>query len=87
MSLGLKIDYLGIELHVSTSVGGIVYLNEVCHGCLLSIDDQQLCTDFIVMPNSESDIIIGMDILSAYRALIDCFKRQVVLFILEVSCL
>ena len=48
--------------------------------CLLSVDAQKLCIDLIAMPNLEFDIIIGMDFLSAYQALISCFKRQVVLF-------
>ena len=39
-SLGLKIDYLDIELHMSTSAGRIVCLNQVHYGCLLSIDDR-----------------------------------------------
>ena len=68
-SLGFMIDGLDIELHVNTLVGGIVCLNQVCRGCLLSIDDRQLCIDLIVMPNLEFDII-GMDFLSVYRALI-----------------
>ena len=38
-SLGLKIDCLDVELHVNTPVGGIICLNQVCRGCLLSIDD------------------------------------------------
>ena len=74
-SLGLKIDCLDIELHMSSPIEGIVYLNRICRGCLLSIDEQQLCIDLIVMPNLEFDIIIGIDILSAYHASIDCFKR------------
>ena len=73
-SLGLKVDCLDVELHVSTPVGGIIYLNQVCHACLLSIDNRQLCIDLIMIPNLEFDIIIGMDFLSVYRASIDCFK-------------
>ena len=38
-SLGLKIEFLDIELHVSNLVGGVVCLNQVCRGCLLSIAD------------------------------------------------
>ena len=39
------------------------------------------------MPSLEFDIIIGMDFLSTYRESIDYFKRKVVLFTLEGSCL
>ena len=41
LSLILIINYLDIELHVSTLVGEIVCFNQVCRGCLLSIDDRQ----------------------------------------------
>ena len=74
-SLGLKVDCLDVELHVNTLVRGIVCLNQVCRGCLLFIDERQLCIDLIVMLNLEFDIIIGRDFLSAYRASIDYFKR------------
>ena len=86
-SLGLKFACLDVELHVNTPIKGTVCLNQVCRGCLLSIDDRQLWIDLIVMPNLEFDIIIGMDFLSVYRASIDYFKRQVVLFTPEGSCL
>ena len=39
------------------------------------------------MPSLEFDIIIGMDFPLIYRASIDYFKRQVVLFTPEGSCL
>ena len=58
-------------------------MNQIVYGCLLSIADQLLSIDFIVMSNLEFDIIIGIDFLFAYHALIDCFKRQFVLFTLE----
>ena len=79
-SLGLKVDCLDVELYVNTPDRGTICLNQSCRGCLLSIDNRQLCIDLIVMPNLEFDIITGMDFLSVYRASIDYFKRQVVLF-------
>ena len=82
-SLGLKIEFLDVDLHMSTPIRGVVCLNQVCRGCQLSIVDEQLSIDLIVMPNLKFDIIIGMDFLSAYQASIDCFKRQVILFTSE----
>ena len=38
--LGLKIEILDDELHLSTPIGGVVCFNQVCRGCLLSIADQ-----------------------------------------------
>ena len=39
------------------------------------------------MSSLDAEIIIGMDFLSNYRASIDCFKRQVILFTPEGNCL
>ena len=87
LSLGLKIELLDLELYVSTLVGGIIILNQVCHGCLLCIADQQLSIDSIVMPNLKFDVIVDMNFLSVYHVSIDCFNRQVILFTLDGDCL
>ena len=38
-SLGLKVDCLDVELHMSTPIEGIICLNQVYYGCLFSIYD------------------------------------------------
>ena len=40
--LGLKIEFLDVDLFMSTPVGGVVSLDQVCCGCLLSIAEWQL---------------------------------------------
>ena len=87
LSLGFMIVFLDVDLYVSNPVGGVIFLNQVCRGCLLSIADRQLSIDLIIMPNLEFDIIIAMDFLSFYHMSTDCVKRQVILLTTEGDCL
>ena len=44
-------------------------------GCELSLDGKTLLVDLIPLPMTDFDIILGMDFLSGYHAVIDCLKK------------
>ena len=84
--LGLKIDFIDAELFISTPVGGIICLDHVYHGCMLSIVERDISINLIVIPNLEFDVTIGTYFFSEYCVSTDCFKRQVTHFTLEGYC-
>ena len=47
--------------------------------CPLMAHDREFSIDLIAFPFHEFDLILGMDWLSKYRAIIDCDKKTVVL--------
>ena len=75
--LDLEVNHLGSMLTMDTLVGGLIPLEYICCNCELIISDQNLRVDFIIIDMSSFDLILGMNWLSAYQALIDCFRRRV----------
>ena len=49
----------------------------ICRGCELEISGILLTVDLRVMDMLESDVILGMDWLTAYRVVIDCEHKKV----------
>ena len=64
-------------LYVSSPIGTRVSVNLKCQGCELEIFGILLTVDLRVMDVSEFDVILGMDWLTPYRAVIDCECRRV----------
>ena len=77
--LGLEYENLGQALAVSVPVGGTCNLSLVCRSVRIDISGRRLIADLIIMPLVRFDVILGMDWLSRYRAVIDCFSRRVIL--------
>ena len=46
-------------------------------GCELSLGGKTLLADLAPLPMVNFDIILGMDFLSSYHAVIDCFRKEV----------
>ena len=49
----------------------------ICRGCELEISGTLLTVDLRIMDMSEFDVILGMDLLTTYRVIIDCERRRV----------
>ena len=75
--LGLEVETLEKSLHVSSSLGTKVRVDQICQDCELEISGILLTVDLQVMDMSEFDVIIGMDWLTAHRVVIDCDRRRV----------
>ena len=67
-------------LYVSSPIGTSVSVNMICQGCELEIFGILLIVDLRVMDMSEFDVILGMDWLTPYRAVIDCERRRVTVY-------
>ena len=66
-------------MHVTSPLGHSVNVNKVLKNCPIIIHDREFSADLIALPFRELDLILGMDLLSKHRAIIDCDKKTVVL--------
>lgn len=62
-----------------SSPGGIISSSVVCLGCAISIDGEEFVANLIVIPLPLFDVILGMDWLNRYRAVISCFWKTITL--------
>ncbi|KAG5549121.1 hypothetical protein RHGRI_014480 [Rhododendron griersonianum] len=69
---------LNIALAISTPVGDVVVINVSFSGCELVIGGRKLVVDLLPLDMNDFDIILGMDFLSGYHAVMDCFCKEVV---------
>ncbi|KAJ8755156.1 hypothetical protein K2173_018954 [Erythroxylum novogranatense] len=71
-------ERLQYGLEVSTPLGSTTVLGEVYKGCPIQIDRAVLSADLIVLSLREIDVILGMDCLTAHRAVMDCYTKEAV---------
>ena len=75
--LGLKVESLGNQLYVSSPLGIMVRVDQICLDCELEISDILLRVDLQVMDISYFDVILSMDWLTVHRVVIDYDRRRI----------
>ena len=75
--LCLEVETLEEPLHVNSPLVTKVSVDQICRDCELEIARILLIVDLRVMEMSEFDVILGMDLLTAHRVVIDCDYRRV----------
>ncbi|KAL2252777.1 UNVERIFIED_CONTAM: Transposon Tf2-12 polyprotein [Sesamum indicum] len=70
---------LGCNLMVYLPVGGGVIVNSVRKWSLVGIGDVNLPVDLIVLDLKEFDVILGMDWLAQHKAIVDYYKKEVMI--------
>ncbi|XP_059664043.1 uncharacterized protein LOC132309782 [Cornus florida] len=75
--LGLEVSQLDRSLCVDTPIGDSVTIGRVCRSCSITIAGRVIEFDFILLEMTGFDVILGMDWLSSFRAVIDCFRGRV----------
>ena len=81
----LFVEYLPVPreplycaLAISTPIGEVIIVKDYYPGCELDIGGYTLLVDLVPLPMVDFDIILGMDFLAQYRALVDCFSQEVI---------
>ena len=74
------LETLEDPLYVSSPLGIRARIVMICRGCELEISGTLLTVDLKIMAMSEFDVILGMDWLIAYRIVIDCECRRVIVY-------
>ena len=63
---------------LSTPLGDIVVLGDVCKSCEVNLDGRIALVDLISLEVKDFDVILGMDWLTTHLASVDCFRKRVV---------
>ncbi|XP_028069700.1 uncharacterized protein LOC114272238 [Camellia sinensis] len=77
-SLELVCEPLETSLNVMSPMRGCVQIGLICKDCKIGMSDLRLTCNLRVMEMSDFDIILGMDWLSAHRAVIDYRQTKVI---------
>ncbi|XP_028093882.1 uncharacterized protein LOC114293970 [Camellia sinensis] len=72
-AFGLEVTQLASPPRVESPVD----LDRGYHGCEIEVTGRRLPFAFVFLDMSSFDVILGMDWLSSYRAVIDCFRQRV----------
>ena len=75
-----------IDLCVETPIGGVMVADLICKSHVVSIDDRRLLVDLTILDMRDFDIILRMDWLFTYRAIIDCHRVRVTMCTANGDC-
>ena len=70
--ISIRREALGRPLQVSIADERAVYATDVIRGCVLEIFDVEFPIDLVPIAMGDVCVIVGMDWLSRYGAVIDC---------------
>ena len=84
--LGLEVKALDEPFHVSSPLGTKARIDRICRGCELEISGILLMVDLRVMDMSEFEVILGMDLLTAHRVVIDYDHMRVTVYTPNGTC-
>ncbi|XP_015165509.1 uncharacterized protein [Solanum tuberosum] len=82
--LSMMSEPLVAPLRVSNPVGESLVVDQVFRSCLVTIQGRDTRDDLILLDMVDFDVILGMDSLSPYHAVLDCFSKTVTLDILAI---
>ncbi|KAJ9699024.1 hypothetical protein PVL29_007877 [Vitis rotundifolia] len=82
-ALGLKIERVENLLLIESPMGINSRVDRICKGCVITLADRALHVDLRILDMTGYDVILGMDWLSVYRAVIDCHRRRIIFCLLE----
>ena len=78
-------DSMTVPIHVSTPVGKPLLVDRVYRSCLISLAGYDTWVDLIILEMVDFDVILDMDWLSVYDAVLDCNAKTVTLALAGVS--
>ncbi|XP_073038084.1 uncharacterized protein [Primulina eburnea] len=76
-SLGIAPVFEPLQFTIMLPSGDVICPTSVIRACPIQVNERILFADLIVIPMIEYDVILGMDWLSSYRAVIDCVEKTV----------
>eukprot|EP00261_Vitis_vinifera_P036423 XP_019077666.1 PREDICTED: uncharacterized protein LOC109123168 [Vitis vinifera] len=82
-ALGLKTERVENLLLIESLMGTNSRVDRICKGCVITLADRALNVDLRILNMTGYDVILGMDWLTVYRAVIDCHHRRIIFCPLE----
>ncbi|XP_070019722.1 uncharacterized protein [Nicotiana sylvestris] len=80
-------DSLSAPVYVSTLVGDCIVVDRVHRSCVVVIGGLETRLDLLLLDMVDYDVILGMDWLSPYHAILDCHTKTVTLALPSLPCL
>ncbi|XP_070023193.1 uncharacterized protein [Nicotiana sylvestris] len=77
--LGIPCESLGTLVYVSTHVGDSVIVDQIYRSCIVTFFGYDTRADFLLLDLIDFEIILGMDWLYSYHAILDCHAKTVTL--------
>ena len=77
-ALRLKTERVGNLLLIESPMGTNSRVDRICKGCVITLADRALKVDLRILEITRYDVILGMDWLTVYKALIDCHCRGII---------
>ncbi|RVW15622.1 Retrovirus-related Pol polyprotein from transposon 17.6 [Vitis vinifera] len=77
-ALGLKSERVENLLLIESPMGTNSRVNRICKVCVITLADRALNVDLRILDMTGYDVILGMDWLAVYRAVIDCHRRRII---------
>ncbi|RVW69179.1 Retrovirus-related Pol polyprotein from transposon 17.6 [Vitis vinifera] len=77
-ALGLKKERVENLLLIESLMGTNSRVDRICKWCVITLVDRALNVDLRNLDMTRYDVILGMDWLTMYRALIDCHRRRII---------
>ncbi|XP_070045204.1 uncharacterized protein [Nicotiana tomentosiformis] len=77
--LDMTCDFLVTPIYVSTPIRDSIVIDHVYHSCVVTIGGYERTVDLLFLNIVDFDVILGMDWLSKYHAILDCHAKTVTL--------
>ncbi|XP_070050745.1 uncharacterized protein [Nicotiana tomentosiformis] len=77
-------ESLGVPVYVSTLVGDFVIMDRVYRSCVVTLYGYETRADLLLLDMVDFEVILGMDWLPPYHAILDCHAKTVTLSMLEL---
>ncbi|XP_024018923.1 uncharacterized protein LOC112090879 [Morus notabilis] len=73
--LGLKPEDLETSMFMNSPLG-CVEMTSICQSCVITIGSEKLRAELNVLPMNLFDVVLGMNWLSRYEAIVDCHRMR-----------
>ncbi|RVW39784.1 Retrovirus-related Pol polyprotein from transposon 17.6 [Vitis vinifera] len=82
-ALGLKTEMVENLLLIKSPMGTNSRVDRICKGCVITLANKALNVDLRILDMTGYDVILEMDWLIVYKALIDCHRCRIIFCLLD----
>ncbi|XP_070004284.1 uncharacterized protein [Nicotiana sylvestris] len=82
--LGVSREYLDTTVYVSIPVGNSIVVDWIYRSCIVNFCDHETREDLLLLDMTDFKIILGMDWLYPYHAILDCHAKTITLAMPEL---
>ncbi|XP_016648315.1 PREDICTED: uncharacterized protein LOC103327202 [Prunus mume] len=81
--LGIEYEFMKSSLMIGSPLGKCVEVNKLCKSCPIEISYHKLVVDLMILEFMVYDVILGMDLLTQFKAILDCGRKMVTMTVNE----